>query len=162
MTATKSISEVVNAIEAELARLGWLCTDDAPCAYCVTADADLPAGWVRVYDDSTTGYGEAEDVLADLQEVVAGAEYGTGCPDGDKPDNSRDWPEALFFTEQLEEGTANDEPNTLITIQTNGGTRYAAGPHGAFQDALSEAFQFGALYRSREDAINSIEATDDE
>lgn len=146
----------VAAIEAKLARLGWLCTDDTPCYYAVDADDDLPEGWVRVYDDTVEGYGPADEVLANLRAVSADDDYGTGCPTGEQPDNSRDWPEELFTTEQLEEGTLNDEPNTLITLRTNGGTRYVAGPHGAYNCALFNWFHTGERFaKNREYAISS-------
>ena len=149
-------AQTVRKIEAELARLGWFCTDATPCYYAVSADDDLPAGWVRVYDDNAEGYGPADDIISALQNTPTDAEYGTNCPTDGKPESSRDWPEELFTTEQLEEGTCNDEPNTLVTLQTNAGTRYAAGPHGVHSCALSDWFASGMpLAETREDAVSA-------
>lgn len=149
-------AELVAKIETQLARLGWLCTDGSPCYYAVTADDDLPEGWVRVYDDTTDGYGPAAEVLADLEATPAGAEYGTNCPTDKQPTSSRDWPAELLAAERLEDGTTNDEPHTLLTLRTNAGMRYAAGPHGVFSCALSDWFRSGQpLAQSREDAISA-------
>lgn len=150
------MTEKVNLIEAELRRLGWLGTRAEPCYYVVSAENDLPRGWVRVYDDYTDGYGPADEVLAALKDVEAGADYGTGCPTAAKPKSTRDWPSDLFMVEQLEEGTVNDNPNTLVTVETNAGTRYAAGPHGVSYCALSVWFSSGQeLAESRGEAIDS-------
>lgn len=73
------------------------------------------------------------------------------------PTNSRDWPDELIETEALEEGGPNDEPNTLIIVRTNAGTRFAAGPHGVYTCALSETFQHGSLAVTREEALAGVE-----
>lgn len=73
-----------------------------------------------------------------------------------KPDSTRNWPDNLFTVEQLEEGTINDNPNTLIIVQTNAGTRYAAGPHGFSCCALGDWIdEIGELAESREEAIDA-------
>ncbi len=144
---------IVSAIEAELGRLGWLRTTDSPCYYCVTADDDLPRGWVQVYDDYAETFGPADEILAWLKSQGGNAEYGV---QGfyDRPTTVRDWPDELVSTEQLEEGGCNDEPNTLVTVETNAGIRYAAGPHGVGCDTLNDWLVNGAeLAKTREEAI---------
>jgi hypothetical protein len=74
------------------------------------------------------------------------------------PSSSQDWPESLIATERLEEGGPNDNPSTLITLATNGGIRYAAGPHGANYCALSDWLSnVGRLAKSRQAAIAAAE-----
>lgn len=55
-----------------------------------------------------------------------------------EPTSSRAWPTELIDTEALEDGTPNDNPNTLFVLATNAGIRYAAGPTGANYCGLSD------------------------
>jgi len=148
-------------LEIELARLGVSTTHSRPEGISVYADPDLPRGWVRVSDGTGEVFGVVDalakslakisEVDEDWQEVWdALGEVG----ENHAPHSSQGWPEDLIRFEQLEEGTCNDQPNTLVIVETNGGTRYAAGPHGAFSCALSDWFDnLGSLAETREAAI---------
>ena len=105
-------------------------------------DEDLPLGWIRVSDGIETVYGPADKILTVLKEFA------------DKPPDSNDWPEELIRFVALEEGSANDNPNTLIILDCNGGKRYVAGPHGASYCALSDWYDTGEpLAKSRKAAV---------
>jgi hypothetical protein len=153
------MNEIVAKIEAELERLDWLGTDEQPCQIIVSADDCLPEGWVRLADDRFEGYGSGLEVLSDLEQIKEGDEYFTGinliC---EQPTSSRVWPEDLIDIEQLEEGTPNDNPLSLITIKTNAGTRYAAGCHGVNCCALEDSFQWGGICGTREEALKKTQA----
>ena len=157
-----SIDTLVSQIESQLERLGWLCSDEQPCACCVEPEQNLPLGWVRVYDDYTSTYGPADKILAALAAAtVADIELnaaGLSAFADSAPDNSQDWPEDLYDSEQIEEGTPNDEPLTLFSVKTNGGTKYTCGPNGVFTCALSEALRYDSFSDSREAAIAEAQA----
>jgi len=144
-------------VESQLARLNWIATDSQPTLAVAHADGDLPYGWVRVSDDcATLAIGPAVEIATALSEIEYGADYDdlAGLPFGKEPPHStRDWPESLCFVDRLEEGTTNDNPNTLITVATNAGIRYAAGPHGVFSCALADWLREGDLAPTRESAI---------
>jgi hypothetical protein len=79
-------------------------------------------------------------------EAIGGEEYA--------PENSRTWPEDLIAYEQIEEGEPNDNPVTVVKVETNGGTRFTCGCHGANCCALDDAFKMGgAMELTREAAI---------
>jgi hypothetical protein len=144
-------------IRNELRRLDWLCTDANPAACVVSAPPLAPRGWVRIADDYSETHGSAVEILAALkvaarEDVELNAAGLSKFPDC-SPTNSRNWPDELISFEQLEDGTVNDNPVTLITVQTNSGTRYACGPHGVANCALSDAFDCDAIYDNREAAI---------
>lgn len=172
---------LVVLIEEELDRLDCLCSNNNPGALCVTADATLPRGWVRVYD-TESAYGPAEEILAALEEVEYDGEVTVEVDDGyggtiseqrdngwelawealsqfgEAPVSSRDWPDDLCHSEQVEDGGPNDSPLTLIQIQTNAGERWTCGAHGVFTCALSEAFQYDDWHDSREAALASADS----
>jgi len=127
---TVTTSTLATAIETELERLDWLATAENPCAFVVDAREDLPVGWVRLSDDYAGFVGPAADILEALKDLSEDDEYGSGLNGFDERMSSQNWPAELMSIEQLEEGTPNDNPNTLFTLQTNAGVRYAAGPHG--------------------------------
>lgn len=179
-----NINEIVAKIAAEIERLDAEDCETNCYGICCYLDEDLPLGWVRIGDGTgATAYAPAVDILAALEAV----EYDRDATverfnydisesetvqrdngwelaweaiaevDQPKPDDSYDWPSDLFTTEQIEEGTPNDNPITLIQIQTNAGIRYACGPHGVSECALAEALRYDALYETREEAIESVE-----
>ena len=165
MTELKSAAEVaatVGQIENELDRLGWLATGDQPCAFAVESTSCLPNGWVKLASDSGSVYGDATLILAALGEAELGqGEFGecfaiVGCTDA-APGSSRDWPENLIEFEQLEEGSANDNPITLVTVGTNDGLRFVVGPHGVSECALGNWIDGGEeLAETRESALTSV------
>jgi hypothetical protein len=153
--------EFTEAIEKEIQRLDAGDTPSNCYGIAAYADENLPRGWVRISDGSVSVYGEGQEILSALQDVeYDGSQDGwaeawealSGFLDSD-PRTVDDWPAGLVKTEQLEEGTPNDNPNTLVTVKTNAGTRYAAGPHGANNDALWDTLRFASLHKSREDAV---------
>lgn len=164
MIAIKSaaeIAETVVKIEDELDRLGWLATGDQPCAFTVEATGSLPNSWVKLASDSGEIFGDSERVLEALMSENGEGEFGEcfAKPDfTDKPPgSSRDWPENLIEFEQLEEGNANDNPITLLTVGTNDGVRHVVGPHGASECALGNWIDSGEpLAESRESALTSV------
>jgi hypothetical protein len=156
-------------VETALARLGWVCTDSQPCNAVAHAREYLPYGWVEVSDDSGTwGYADALEIVDDLDSIELGTEYGEDLGDWGRPPilgsghlSSHDWPEDLISFELIEEGSVNDNPDTLVTVVTNAGIRYAAGPHGVSFCALSDWFSSGMkLAKTREAAIESSRRTD--
>lgn len=151
------MTEQIQAIEAQLRRIGWLSTEATPCYFAVCAEEDLPRGWVRMYDDTLNVYGAAKDVLAALEAIGEETEYGEGLDRlAEKAPDSNEWPEELIKFERLKEGSTNENPDTLITVETNGGTRYAAGPHGVSYCALSDwYYNCGPLAKTREEAIDT-------
>lgn len=151
MTATTN--ELVTAIESELKRLDWLATAESPCAFVVTAREDLPVGWVRLSDDYVGFVGPAADILEALKDLSEDDEYGSSLNDFDERMSSQNWPAELMVIEQLEEGTPNDNPNTLFTLQTNAGVRYAAGPHGVSHCAIRD-WSDDQFAETREEAIS--------
>lgn len=168
--------ELVAKIESELRRLD--CLDTGNWAG-ITAEAptELPLGWVAVGQGGTgiVAYGPGAEVLKALAEAhpvrMLPGELREDPPTlesgwdaawralsdfaDDAPASSGDWPEDLISTEQVEDGSPNDQPVTLIRIQTNAGERWAIGPHGVFNCALSDAFSHGAFYATREHALAS-------
>ena len=162
----------IAAIEAELDRLDASDSETNASGICVSAVDDLPRGWVRLCDGTAEVFGPAEEVLAALREVeydrsaTVEQEGETETVQRDNgwelawaalafsdkaPRTSRDWPEELIRYEQLEPGGCNDNPNTLVTVETNGGTRFAAGPHGVSCCALED--WDGDLAMTRAEAI---------
>ncbi len=142
--------EADSAIQAELARLEWLCIDSNPTAFAVYLDVDLPKGWVRLADDEVQLFGSAADVLTALKAIPVGADYGSGLDAFVSEITEDNWPSELLQVEQLEEGAPNDNPNTLLVLQTNGGARYVAGPHGVDFTAFQMPFCM-----TREEAISA-------
>ena len=150
------------AIEAELIRLRVACTHRHPELLHVYTDADLPAGWVRLSDSTCSIYADSQEVLAALRGVPATEDTqenfdstweALGGFSENPPKNSNDWPKDLIFIERLEEGTANDNPLSLLRIETNGGARWVQGPHGVSYCALGDWFDAGlGLIESEEEA----------
>lgn len=68
-------TDIVQAIETELARLGALCTDTEPTLCVVHADDDLPAGWVRLADEHGDVIANADAALDALRGVADGSDY---------------------------------------------------------------------------------------
>lgn len=181
MTATLTYAETVTAIRAELKRLNSLDSGNWTGIIVNQYGADsLPEGWVRVgVNGAWDRFGPAADVLEALRDTEIDPErvnytehdgtpvFDTGWLAAHEavvdfaekvPDNSRDWPADLISFEQLEEGTVNDNPNTLVAVRTNAGTRYAAGPHGVSCCALGDWLDnAGDLAETREEAIDACE-----
>lgn len=156
------------AIETEIRRLGGHDTSTNCSGICVYQDEYLPLGWVRVSDGTGEVFGLATEIAAVLAAVPVTGEIREDGSDVDceatwealgefserAPQNSHDWPEGLIQTERLEDGDCNDNPNTLITVETNSGTRYAAGPHGVDCCALADWFSASEdLAETREQAV---------
>ena len=164
MIAIKSaaeIAEIVSNIEAELDCLGWLATGDQPCAFNVEATGSLPNGWVKLASDGGEIFGDSERVLDALKSENGDGEFGECFATLDftdkSPSSSRDWPENLIESEQLEEGTTNDNPSTLLTIGTNEGIRFVAGWNGVSECALENWINSGELFaETRESALTSV------
>ncbi len=156
MTELKSAAElaaIVGQIETELEATGF-----QPCA--VEATGCLPNGWVKLAFESGSVYGEATLILAAIGESGSnefGECFATGNFTGTAPGSSRDWPEDLIGLEQLEEGSANDDPITLLAVGTNAGLRFAVGPHGASECALGNWIASGEeLAETRESALTPV------
>lgn len=167
-----NLEELETAIEEELSRLKVAASHARPEGLCVYTDADsngrqLPRGWVRISDGTGEAVGPADAIVAVLAAVP---ETGTVRDDGSNvdweaawealgefsqhaPKSVRDWPADLVRVEQLEEGTPGDNPNCLIVVETNDGTRYAAGPHGANYCALWD--WDGPLAATKEEAVRA-------
>jgi hypothetical protein len=164
MVAIKSaaeIAEIVAKIEAELNDLDWLATGDQPCAFNVEATGSLPNGWVKLASDSGEVFGDSERVLEALKSENGNGEFGECFATLDftdkPPGSSRDWPADLIEFEQLEDGTANDNPITLVTVGTNAGLRFAVGPHGVSECALGNWMDSGQeLAETRGSALTSV------
>jgi len=158
-----SISETVKAIRSQLDRLNWLATDSNPCAFLVEAEPELPEGWVRIYDDHGEVFGDADEILNALclePESEDEDSYGSCLQEflDHRPMNSNRWPCDLIEVEKIVDGLINENPLCLITVRTNDGIKYAAGPHGVSQCALSDFMGehlFGPkkLASSREQAL---------
>lgn len=150
----------ISNVKRELNRLGWLASDSHPTLCCVNADDDLPAGWVRVSDDHCVlAIGNAAEIAEALRALDGDAEYGTGLESfGGKEPCSRDWPAELISFEQIGNGSVNDNPDTLITVATNCGIRFAAGPHGVSFCALEDCKNAGPLATTRMAAISQCVA----
>ena len=164
MIKIKSAAEIVKIvvkIEDELACLGWLGTGDQPCAFTVEATGSLPNGWVKLASDSGSVYGDSKRVLEALKAESGKGEFGEcfanlGFTDK-PPGSSRDWPTDLIESEQIEEGTVNDNPIVLLTVGTNDGIRFVAGWHGVSECALGNWIDSGEpLAETRESAITSV------
>jgi len=165
MIALKSaaaIAAIVGQIKIELNRLSWLATGDQPCAFGVEATGCLPNGWVKLASDTGSVYGDATLILAALGEAdLDNDEFGecfATCDFTDAaPKSSREWPADLIAFEQLEEGNANDNPATLVRVNTNDGLRFVFGPHGATECALGNWIDSGEeLAETRESALTSV------
>jgi len=157
----ENVELTVKKIKVELAARGWLETAENPCHFEVEAMPHLPNGWVWLYDDVMSYYGDSGEILKSLlsRRTFDSDEY--GCKFSDlatkMPTSSRDWPEDLIEFEQLEDGTANDNPITLVTVGTNAGLRYAVGPHGVSECALGNWMDSGEeLAETRETALTSV------
>ena len=166
--AARSRPLSVQAVESELRRLDVQTTHSRPEGISVYSEDDLPAGWLRVSDGTGEAFGLASEIAARLAEVPVTGEVTDDGRDLDweaawdalgefadhAPQSTQDWPSDRFKVEQLEEGTCNDAPASLIVVETNAGTRYAAGPHGVYACALSDWFNnCGKLAETREAAI---------
>lgn len=163
------MNESIKKIEAELNRLAVGCTRRRAEGIAVYADDLLPRGWVRVSDGTGTVFGAAQEIAAvladvpytgkineDLSHVDFEATWESlGKFDDSAPTNSHDWPADLITITQIEEGGANDEPLTVVKVETNAGTRYTAGDHGTYSCALSGAFEYDDFHASREAALES-------
>ncbi len=164
MIALKSaaeIAEIVAKIETELDRLGWKGTGVEPCAFDAEATDALPNGWVSLACNSGSVYGEAGLVLAAIETEYGYGEFaecfGTFDFADRAPSSSRDWPADLIDFDQIEKGTANDNPITLVIVGTNAGLRYAVGPHGVSECALGNWMHSGEeLAETRESALTSV------
>jgi hypothetical protein len=153
------IVEIVNQIEAELDRLGWLADAEQPCGFDVNAVSDLPNGWFSLTSDSGNVVGESSEILEALKEAESGelgSCFATAGFSDKRPDNSRDWPEDLIEVLQIGEGTINDNPMHLIMVGTNGGVKFAAGYHGVSQCALEDWLSwFRPLADSQTEALTT-------
>lgn len=148
MKSLKTQSEIqtlVDQIEAELDRLGWLATDDQPCDIVVDAEDLLPNGWIKLAADSGSLYGDGDEMLDVLKATQEGAEFGSCLSDfaDSPPTDPQSWPEDLYEDEQIEYGTVNDDPLYLYKVGLNSGIRYIAGPTGVSRDGFSESFGYG-------------------
>lgn len=158
------LNATVEKIEAELSRLGALGDSDSPYDFVVDADDDLPAGWVRVSDETASVWGPATEVLKRLEDQEelgweAAWEALSGLKDT-QPTSSHDWSDAdaLAKTTQIEEGTVNDNPYCVVELKTNAGPRFAWGPSGVSEDCVSSHFGSGVdLAESFEDAKDTAE-----
>lgn len=139
------IQTIVEQIESELDRLGWLATGDQPCDFVVDAEDLLPNGWVKLAADSGSLYGDGEEILTALKATQEGAEFGSCLSDfaDSPPTDPQSWPEDLYEDEQIEYGTVNDDPLHLYKLGLNSGVRYIAGPTGVSRDVFSESFGYG-------------------
>jgi hypothetical protein len=151
MEAKRGMQAKIDKIETEIRRLN--CHD-----------------WVRVSDGTGEAYGLADEIAAAIAGVPATGEIRDdaeidweACWDAlggffaeHAPRDSEEWPEELIRTEQLEEGTCDDDPDTIVIVETNAGTRYAAGPHGTSCCALGDWLESSEpLALTREAAIVS-------
>ena len=152
MTTTTAI---VAHVDAALARLGWLATAKAPTRACAYADDWLPYGWVRIADDyATFAVGPADELINLLDTACDRHSYGEIPADAFvAPRRVEEWPAALVAVEQIGEGSCNDDPVALVTVATNAGIRFAAGPHGVSYDCLREAIDAGAIFATRSAAV---------
>ena len=155
------IAAIVANIKAVLNNLDWLATGDQPCAFNVEATGSLPNGWVKLASDSGEIFGDSERVLEALKSENGEGEFGECFATLDftdkSPSSSRDWPENLIESEQLEEGTVNDNPITLLTVGTNDGIRYVVGPHGVSECALGNWIDSGEPFaETRKSALASV------
>jgi hypothetical protein len=161
LKSAAEIAEIVAKIETELDRLGWKGTGVEPCAFDAEATGSLPNGWVSLACDSSSIYGDSERVLEALKSENGYGEFAECFATLDftdrAPSSSRDWPADLIEFEQLEDGTANDNPITLVTVGTNAGLRHAVGPHGVSECALGNWMGSGEeLAETRESALTSV------
>lgn len=139
------IQTIVNQIEAELDRLGWLATDDQPCDFVVAAEDLLPNGWVKLAADSESFYGDGEEMLSALETASSEDEFGSCLSGfaGSPPTDPQSWPDDLCEDEQVEHGSMNDDPLYLYKLGLNSGIRYIAGPTGVSRDGFLESFDYG-------------------
>lgn len=155
------IAETVEKIEVELYNIDWLATSDYPRAFTVEATGSLPNGWVKLESDSGKIFGDSDRVLEALKSESGNGELGECFAHLDftdkPPGSSRDWPTDLIEFEQVEEGTANDNPIILLTVGTNDGIRFVSGPHGVSECALGNWIDSGEPFaESRESALPSV------
>lgn len=162
MTEKFSYHEIEVASDAQVVRdtlseLGLLCTDENPTALVVNADDDLPLGWIRVSDDFVQyACGNASEISLHLTccDFVEGSEVDLGDLFRDcvnlKP-SSKTWPKVLCHYEVLtDEG---GDSAKVVTLATNAGIRFAAGPDGAYSDCIAD--WRGPFAKSREEAIRT-------
>lgn len=168
-----TVNKFEKLVEAELERFRL---HDCPTncyGLVAAAEDDLPYGWVRIYgDNATEDFVDAiefvnemrdydpENEFEENQKIYGQAVKATSSA-GVKPTSSQDWPTELFQTEALEEGSPNENPNHLITLSTNAGLQFAAGPHGVSECALANGLQYG-LSGTREEATASLELAEAE
>lgn len=160
MTETFSNHEIEVASEAQVIRdtlseLGLLCTDKNPTALVVNVDDDLPLGWLRISDDyeqyacgngSEIGIHLACCDFSDSPEAEA-ADLFRGCVNL-RP-SAKTWPKTLLHYELLTE--EEGDCAKVVTLVTNAGIRFAAGPDGAFSDCIAD--WHGPFALSRDEAI---------
>jgi hypothetical protein len=169
MNVERGMQAKIDKIETEIRRLNCHDTRTNCSGICVYLDDDLPRGWVRVSDGTGEAYGLADEIAAAIAGVPATGEIRDdaaidweACWDAlggfaeHSPRDSQEWPEDLITIEPLEDGTADDNPDTIVIVETNAGTRYAAGPHGTSCCALGDWLESSEpLALTREAAIVS-------
>lgn len=151
-----NLSTAVAAIEAELVRLGVAEGSDGCC---VAAEAGLPAGWVRVYDDTANAYGEAGAVLAALRAADPGHDNAWAAL-RDFPERMDDYVWAPYRPVITELLTSDDERwGTVHEFRTNGGLRYG----WAFDEADAEppTPDFATREEAEESAEYAADGLDD-
>lgn len=160
-------NSIAKLVFKEIERLGMEDTETNASGLGAYADGDLPYGWVRVDGDNS-----GEVIYADGAALLSAFEEIEETDDSDanmdlfyevvmkeefycrKPESTRDWPENLYSVEQIEPGTPNDDPLSVVTVATNAGIRYVAGPHGVSQCALEDWIRNGLDFaESRESAL---------
>ena len=169
--------ELETELNVQIERFGLEDTEHNTAGLVAYADDDLPRGVIRFAGDGATTYANGETSLAALLAITNPKKYRApssregpefdaaqlayegaqaefyGCMDQiDEPRDSHSWPKGLFRCEQLEEGTVNDDPDTLVAIETNAGTRYFVGPHGVSCDAIATGFECDDWHASIEEA----------
>lgn len=138
-----TLADTIAAIEHELRRIGAAPSADNITGLSVYGDAELPSGWVRVDDGTTRTIGPAEEMLQQLRSSRTWGNAGAWdelvfLGDFIRPES---WPDSHVTYERLTNPTDQrcKNPVYLITIRTNAGPRYAAGPHGDYMDLFDYA-----------------------
>jgi len=157
MTDTSTLADIVN--EA-LGRLKWLATDRHPDRAYAYSDPDLPAGWVRISDDhADLCIDDACSILDDLDSVRQAkedldyTEY-YHARNAVYPKRFLEWPERCVHCEQVGSGSPQDNPLCVITLATNRGIQFVAGPHGTDEDALHRWMDYRLPFaQSRAEAV---------
>jgi hypothetical protein len=139
-------------------------------------DGNLPRGWVRLSNEAGGEiYGSAVEIADALRTFAEGVQRrGTARDDADfwdalqnfedaPPYSCSCWPPNLIAVEQIGEEDADFGPPCLLQIETNNGTRWAAGKHdGAWCTCLSDWIAlFEGFEDDRQAALDTWDALDE-